>query len=264
MFDACDGSGSPPGTNCRMDAFDKEEVEDAPQGIKHAQYVYVPHKEAKPYFDMAHEWVVADRMFASQLDESFVAHQYTIAAQAASAVNTPSQLWGCEGDPADLIATITLQRRLRGPPEHPCFDYETLGDELDAAKLSWRFYASAMGTGTSGIGFIWSAYQAVRHIYDGPDWKNDVLTPNWKFITDVRAGKLASFTWITPVCATPITSTAAAATGRPGSPRSLIRWGKVSSGTRPQSSCNGTTGAACTITFLRRMRITTASAFAFR
>ena len=200
MFDACDGTGSIPGTNCRMDAFDKEEVEGAPQGIKHAQYVYVPHKETKPYFDMAHEWVVADRMFASQLDESFVAHQYAIAAQAASAVNTPSQLWGCEGDPADLIATITLQRHLRGPPEHPCFDYETLGDELDAAKLTWRFYASAMGTGTSGIGFIWSAYQAVKHIYEGPDWKNDVITPNWKFITDVRAGKLANFTWITPVC----------------------------------------------------------------
>jgi phospholipase C len=200
MFDACDGTGSIPGTNCRMDAFDKEEVEGAPQGIKHAQYVYVPHKETKPYFDMAHEWVVADRMFASQLDESFVAHQYAIAAQAASSVNTPSQLWGCEGDPADLIATITLQRHLRGPAEHPCFDYETLGDELDGAKLTWRFYASAMGTGTSGIGFIWSAYQAVKHIYDGPDWKNDVITPNWKFITDVRAGKLANFTWITPVC----------------------------------------------------------------
>ena len=47
------------------------------------QYVYVPHADSKPYFDMAHEWVVADRMFQSQLDESFVAHQYMIAAQAA-------------------------------------------------------------------------------------------------------------------------------------------------------------------------------------
>ena len=36
----------------------------------------------KPYFDMAHEWVLADQMFQSQLDESFVAHQYIIAAQA--------------------------------------------------------------------------------------------------------------------------------------------------------------------------------------
>ncbi len=27
-----------------------------------------------------------------------------------------------------------------------------------------------------------------------------MISPNWKFITDVRAGKLANFTWITPVC----------------------------------------------------------------
>ena len=40
----------------------------------------------------------------------------------------------------------------------------------------------------------------MRHIYYGPDWTKDVISPNWNFITDVRAGKLANFTWITPVC----------------------------------------------------------------
>ena len=67
-------------------------------------------------------------------------------------------------------------------------------------KLSWRFYASSYGSKSSGDGALWSSYQAVRHIYYGPDWKKDVVSPNWKFITDVRAGKLANFTWITPVC----------------------------------------------------------------
>ncbi len=33
----------------------------------------MPHKDSKPYFDMAHEGVLADRMFQSHLDESFVA-----------------------------------------------------------------------------------------------------------------------------------------------------------------------------------------------
>ena len=51
----------------------------------------------------------------------------------------------------------------------------------------------------SGDGAVWSSYQAVKHIYKGPDWKN-VISPNWKFITDVRKGQLANFTWITPVC----------------------------------------------------------------
>jgi phospholipase C len=81
MFEACHGAGTLPGTKCRMDGFDKEWHSGKP-GLKYPMYAYVPHAESKPYFDMAHEWVLADRMFQSQLDESFVAHQYVIAAQA--------------------------------------------------------------------------------------------------------------------------------------------------------------------------------------
>ena len=68
------------------------------------------------------------------------------------------------------------------------------------AKLSWRFYASTYGSASSGQGAAWSGYEAVRHIRYGPDWKKNVISPNWTFITDVRAGKLANVTWITPVC----------------------------------------------------------------
>ena len=87
MFAACDGTGTLPGTDCRMNGFDKEVAFGGPP--KYPQYVYVPHNESKPYFDMAHEWVLADKMFQSHLDESFVAHQYVIAAQADSAVDLP-------------------------------------------------------------------------------------------------------------------------------------------------------------------------------
>ncbi len=196
MFAACRGTGSLPGTDCRMDGFDQEASFGGP---KNPEYVYVPHNESKPYFDMAHEWVLADDMFQSQLDESFIAHQYIIAAQADSAVNLPEGAWGCTGGKYDSINTITDQRSEYGPVESPCFDYQTLGDSLDKAGLSWRFYASWYGSNSSGDGAVWSSYQAVKHIYQGPDWKN-VITPNWKFITDVRKGKLANFTWITPVC----------------------------------------------------------------
>jgi len=198
MFAACDGKGPLPGTQCRMDGFDKETSFGGPP--TNPEYVYVPHKESKPYFDMAHEWVLADKMFQSQLDESFVGHQYIIAAQADSAVDLPYGAWGCGGSSYDTVATITAQRNQYGPPELACFDYQTLGDELDGAHLSWRFYASAFGSKSSGDGAYWSSYQAVKHIYHGKDWTKDVISPNWKFITDVRAGKLASFTWITPVC----------------------------------------------------------------
>ena len=198
MFAACNGTGSLPGTNCRMNGFNNEASYGGPQN---PQYVYVPHHESKPYFDMAHEWVVADRMFQSQLDESFVGHQYVIAAQAQSSVDLPvSLLWGCEGGSYDTVATITQSRKPNGPYQRACFDYKTLGDELDDAKLSWRFYAVRYGNDAGGNGGTWSAYQAVKHIFYGRDWRKDVVSPNWRFIRDVRAGYLANFTWITPEC----------------------------------------------------------------
>lgn len=194
MIEDCHGTGKLPGTKCRMDGFNKEFVLGGP--TRHAQYAYVPHSETKPYFEMAHEWVLADRMFQSQLDESFVAHQYIIAAQAQSSVDVPGLQWGCEGGVEDVVPTIT-HRRTFGDSQEPCFDYLTLGDELDKAGLSWRFYTSRYERPISGY---WSGYQAVRHIFKGPDWKKDVIVPQKRFLTDVAAGKLANFTWITPTC----------------------------------------------------------------
>ncbi len=194
FISACDGTGSLPGTDCRNDGFNNEENGGGP--VKYSEYVYVPHSDSKPYFDMAHEGALADHMFQSQLDESFVAHQYIIAAQANWSVDLPSGSWGCPIKGSE-VAYITKQRTIGGY-HSACFDYQTLGDELDKAKLTWRFYATKYGSG-SHDGAVWSSYQAVRHIYFGPDWKN-IITPNWKFLTDVKAGKLANFTWITPVC----------------------------------------------------------------
>jgi len=195
MFEACNApAGDLPGTHCRMNGFDRELASYG--GPPDPQYVYVDHKESKPYFDMAHHWVLADRMFASQLDESFVAHQYIIAAQAKSSVNVPDGPWGCPGGSRDEVLTITHDRQI-GPGQTPCFNYTTLGDELDNAGLSWRFYTSTFNYPTSGL---WSGYQAIDHIYNGPDWKKDVITPQKRFLTDVGKGKLAKFTWITPLC----------------------------------------------------------------
>jgi phospholipase C len=193
MIAACDGTGSLPGTNCRNDGFDKEQAFGGP---KNPEYVYVPHTDSKPYFDMAHEWVLGDRMFQSHLDESFVSHQYIIAAQAQSSVDLPTGYWGCDGGASDTVPTITPRRGV-GRYQTACFDYLTLGDELDKANLTWRFYSSNIKDFTD---YVWSGYQAVKHIRYGPDWKQDVITPQKRFIKDVAAGTLENVTWITPTC----------------------------------------------------------------
>ena len=175
--------------NGKMDGFDEESVYG--QHGQNPTYGYVPPEESKPYFKIAEQYALGDRMFTSHIDESFVSHQYIIAAQAQGSVNLPSGAWGCDGGPYDTVQTLT-QQRTYGPNQLACFDYTTLGDELDGAKLPWRFYA----INTTDI---WSGYQAVKHIYDGPDWAN-VIAPNTNFFTDLSNGKLGAMTWIVPSC----------------------------------------------------------------
>lgn len=192
MFAACNGPS--PGRHCLMNGFNNVGNYGGPTN---PSYVYVPHSETLPYFSLAKEFVLADRMFQSHLDESFVSHQYVIAAQADSAVNLPNGIWGCDGGSYDTVSTL-LKDRTYGQAIPACFDYQTLGDELDNAGLTWRFYTSTI----DGDGGEWSGYQAVKHIRYGPDWTNDVITPQTQFFNDLSNGELSNVTWITPTCET--------------------------------------------------------------
>ena len=194
FFAACDGKGRLPGTQCRMDGWNQELFgRGAP---KNAPYSYVPESQVDPYWKMAKQYVLADRMFTSNLDGSFISHQYVVAAFASRGVDSPDGSWGCEGGSGDLVPTLT-QRRKQGAPIQACFDNPTIASEADAAGLTWRFY-------TGGIyqdGGIWSSYQADHDIYYGSDWSKDVIDPPSQFLTDIAAGKLADITWITPTYA---------------------------------------------------------------
>jgi phospholipase C len=178
--------------NGKMDGFSIEDYWGNISGYPNPEYGYVPRSESQPYFTIASQYVLADRMFTSHIDASFVSHQYIIAAQAAHAVNNPSSTWGCDGGPGDMEQTLNANRTY-GPSVQACFDYTTLGDELDAKGLQWRFYAPGLSDGSS----IWSPYQAVRHIRYGADWSK-VISPPGQILTDVASGKLGAVTWVTP------------------------------------------------------------------
>jgi len=200
---ACNGVGSVPGTDCRMNGFNRERVNCGPghpcPKNSHPQYAYVPHTETQPYFEMARQYVLADEMFASDFDaSSFVSHQYIIAGQASSTVNYPDTNWGCPGGKADKIYTVTQSRGF-GKPITACFENTTLADELDTAGISWAYYAITINPGA--VPGTWSAYQAIRHIYSGPDWAKDIISPPAQFLNDVSKGRLRSVTWVTPTLA---------------------------------------------------------------
>ena len=176
-----------------MDGFNLELRRAAPPN---PEYVYVPHSDSKPYFDMAHEWVLADHMHQSQFDESFVSHQYIIAAQAHRASICPYGDWGCEGGEQDVVQTITQQRTYgrRQPPVSITRRSATSSTRPVSRGDSTRATHESCGDGGE-----WSGYQAVRHIY-GPDWKKDV-SRRMEVHQRRSRWKLANFTWITPVCA---------------------------------------------------------------
>src|ERR1700722_9053099 len=205
FLSACNGTGSFPGTDCQMNGFNNELVSCGMPGypkcpFKEPQYAYVPANETKPYVAIASQYVLADHMFTSNFDaSSFVAHQYLIAAQSSTAVNYPnSNQWGCEGGPSDTIQTLTQGRKIYYGHRIPvCFDNVTLGDELDTAKVPWAYYTAAT---PQGDGAYWSAYSAITQIYNGPDWKKDVISPQTDFFKDVKKGLLRPVSWVTPTC----------------------------------------------------------------
>jgi phospholipase C len=203
FFAACDGTGSIPGTNCKMDGFDNETWTCSPSGYPkcpnaNPPYSYVPRSETKPYFSMASQYVLADRMYASNFDSSsFISHQYIVSAQAESAVDYPAGSWGCPGGSHDKISIVGPDRQIPYGSEVVCWDPTTLGDELDNAGISWAYYA----TGYKGDPGLWSAYQAIKHIYYGKDWNKDVITPPSQFLTDVGNGNLRTVSWVTPTWA---------------------------------------------------------------
>ena len=163
-------------------------------------YSYVPPAETQPYFALGEKYTVGDRMFQSNTGPSFVAHQYLIAGSTQIApgqyvAENPDALggtWGCD-QPPGTTAPLLGPNGTDLPGPFPCYDYQTLGDELDAKALTWRYYAPALGSS----GGIWSAYDAIRHIRYGTDWTNDVISPETTVLTDAPNG-LPSVTWVVP------------------------------------------------------------------
>jgi phospholipase C len=92
-------------------------------------------------------------------------------------------------------------------PIYPCFEHRTLTDELDAAGLSWRYYAPSAGS-------IWTAPNAIQHMCgpnatppnatecQAPEWLNNVVlytTANPDpILNDITNNQLPAVSWVIP------------------------------------------------------------------
>jgi len=178
--------------NAAMNGFD---LTSRPPGIKPtANYGFVIHSEIQPYLQMARQYTLADEMFQSNSSASFASHLYLVAAQSDLLISAPNaRPWGCDA-PANARARQFLPNGQIGPGIFPCLTIPTLGDEADAAGITWRFYTPSITSPNN----IWNTYDAFSSIRYGPDWTNDVISPETTVLTDIAAGNLSNITWIVP------------------------------------------------------------------
>jgi phospholipase C len=176
----------------KLDGFD--EVATSPKSTAYAPYQYVERSEVQPYFDIATEFTLADHMFASQNGPSFPGHEYLVAGQAGGADDDPTdvQPWGCDAPPGTTVPVYAANGTSTNV--FPCFNYRTLGDLLDAAHRSWRYY-STVGARLR-LEALPDPYDAVRHIREGADWAADTVTPSTRIVDDIAAGRLPDVAWV--------------------------------------------------------------------
>ena len=174
--------------------WDQGNMDGFAQGGSNLAYSYVPEKDVEPYWALAQQYVLGDRMFQSNTGPSFVAHQYMIAGQSENVAENPTgSVWGCDAA-KETTAAMIGPGGTELPGVYPCFDYQTTADLLDEKGVTWRYYAAGSDNGY----YILSAYQAVRHIRFGNDWDQNVISPSRRVLVDIKAGELAQVTWIVP------------------------------------------------------------------
>jgi phospholipase C len=173
----------------KMDGFD---LVPNNRHIADYSYSYTDPADVVAYWQMAQKYVIGDRMFQSNSGPSFPAHLYLIASQSPFAAENPTAgTWGCDAPPGTTVKALNSsgQEYVYG---FPCFDFQTIGDELDAQGISWRYYAPTAAA-------PWSIYDAIKHIRYGADWNTDIAAfAKYTPAQDFATGNMASVTWVVP------------------------------------------------------------------
>ncbi|MGA8534712.1 MAG: alkaline phosphatase family protein, partial [Candidatus Tumulicola sp.] len=184
----------------KMDGFNTIKVENNPGSYV---YQYANPSDVAPYWNLAKQYVLADRAFSTQGSGSFTGHQDLIAGgtliNATQAIidNPSNQPWGCDSptNPPTVTSLITTSGQyLPGQGPFPCLRYKTLRDLLDAKGVTWKYYAPPIG---SGFADIWNAFDAIRAVRYGSEWKTNVTAPE-NLLPDISSGKLPAVAWVCP------------------------------------------------------------------
>jgi phospholipase C len=144
------------------------------------------------YWNYAEHFALADHMFASLAGPSFPNHLYTVAGTSGGVFTNPNALaWGCDAPASATVGVMTTDGTTSRV--YPCFEYQTVADRLQAAGVSWRYYAPQRGQ----QGYIWSALDAIGHVRRSSLWTDHVMA-DAQFLDDASNGRLPAVSWIVP------------------------------------------------------------------
>jgi phospholipase C len=189
--------------NGRMDGFNREKWSD--------RYAYTQlwPEDMPNYWRWAEDFVLNDNFFASAQGPSFPNHLYTIAATSGGAHTNPQQnnleleewldanpgrakAWGCDSMENSYLDIEHMEGHVERVP--PCLEFTTEGDLLSAAGIPWAYYSATHDQN----GYLWSAYDAVKHIRENPEiWRQHMFGVDG-LVADIDDGRLPPMTWVTP------------------------------------------------------------------
>jgi phospholipase C len=188
-------------------------------------YSYVPQgtgplggNGVQPLWYYAEHYVIADHMYPTEFGKSFTAHLNLIAgndelvAGNNAEVDAPTgEPWGCDAPTGTTTEYFNSSTGYHSGGPFPCFDqFRTMKDVLDAAGITWKYYAPCVSssqphpncspTGDAG-GLIWSEFDAIKNVRYGTDWSTHVISPQTTVVQDAqndRPDQFPQVAWVIP------------------------------------------------------------------
>ncbi len=186
---------------CSRMAWNHGKMDGFSQDAASERWAYTQLRRAQlpNYWEWASRYVLGDNFFSSAQGPSFPNHLYAIAAQSGGAHDNPrrtgafrsSNTFGCDAPKGQTVTVVDSEGKEK--QVQPCFEFQTEGDLLNDAGIDWAYYAAD----PDQLGYIWSAYSAIGHIRNTPQWQDHVL-PVDHVISDIQKDRLPPVTWIAP------------------------------------------------------------------
>jgi phospholipase C len=163
-----------------------------------AAFSYVDPSTITQYTALASQYAFADHVFQSNEGPSLPAHLYLIAATSGAQGSqfnisendgTPA---GCNAPAGKTVPTIDMSSSFPGVednPIFPCINALTIFDELDRARISWKYY-------TPSVNSIWTAPYAVQSLYQND--RQNVIVPETSVLSDIQNSRLAQVSYVIP------------------------------------------------------------------